>query len=464
MSLAERLRSIDPAWRAALVAFVIARLALTAWSLLIFSMFPVVVQNVDLFGSPVLAAFDLATSERHAYTRQIDATTLSFRPAGRGYVMDVQSGSIWSLAASQAIAGKYAGSMLRSSTYTVEDVFPYRGVAAPPSVLVSAWQRFDTNWYLKIAQKGYASNDGSTVFFPLYPLLIRAVGTVLLQNDLLAALVISNLAAVGVFYFAFKIACQVANPRVAQRTVLFLAIFPSSFFLFGGYTESLFLLLTLASLYTGGQGRWGFAGILGALAALTKLQGVLLIVPLAYLWWRQARSQASESSRASALLIGIAQLALIPIATGAFLLWQNLFVDHASLLTSYEGSLYAQFVLPWENVRAALSLWAGGRASLIDILNLLVTVLFVVMTGLVWVKLPREYGLYTVSMLLAPLFRMTTTQPLVSMVRYVLVLFPVFILWGMWGRNPWVNRIAVYLSFPLALYLSAQFVLWGWVG
>jgi hypothetical protein len=464
MKLGERFRNMDPAWRTALGAFLIARLALTCWSLLLFWLIPTIVQNLDLFGSPVLAAFDLTSSERYTYTRQIDATTLSFRPAGRGYVMDVETRSTWSLAAGQAIAGKYAGSTLQPSTFTTEDVFPYRGVGAPSNALLSVWQRFDANWYLKIAEQGYASNDGSTVFFPLYPLLIRALGSVLLQNDLLAALVISNLAAIGVFYFAFKIALQLANPRVARRTVLFLAIFPSSFFLFAGYTESLFLLLALASLYAGGQSRWWVAGILGALAALTKLQGVLLIIPLGYLWWRQARALASEGSRDLNAWIGVAPLALIPMATGAFLLWQYWFVDRASLLTSYEGSLYAQFVWPWENMAAALSLLVAGRASAIDLLNLLATVLFVVMAVLVWIKLPRQYGLYTVAMLAAPLFRMTTTQPLVSMLRYVLVLFPVYILWAMWGKNQWVNRAVVYLAFPLALYASAQFVLWGWVG
>jgi hypothetical protein len=67
-------------------------------------------------------------------------------------------------------------------------------------------------------------------------------------------------------------------------------------------------------------------------------------------------------------------------------------------------------------------------------------------------------------MFFAPLLRMTTSQPLVSMVRYVLALFPVFIVLGGWGRNAWVNRLLVYSSVPLQLYLSAQFLMWGWVG
>jgi hypothetical protein len=58
---------------------------------------------------------------------------------------------------------------------------------------------------------------------------------------------------------------------------------------------------------------------------------------------------------------------------------------------------------------------------------------------------------------------MTTIQPLVSMSRYVLVLFPLFCLLAQWGEKPWVNRIIVYASFLAALYFSAQFFSWGWV-
>jgi hypothetical protein len=82
----------------------------------------------------------------------------------------------------------------------------------------------------------------------------------------------------------------------------------------------------------------------------------------------------------------------------------------------------------------------------------------------VWRALPREFALYATVMFLAPLFRMTTTQPLVSMLRYVLILFPMFMLWAQWGKNGWVNRAVIYVSFPLSLYFSAQFWMWGWVG
>jgi hypothetical protein len=150
---------------------------------------------------------------------------------------------------------------------------------------------------------------------------------------------------------------------------------------------------------------------------------------------------------------------LLPLSTTAFLAFTNL-----SLLASYEGELHARFVMPWDNVLASITLLSSGQGSPIDAINLVATIGFGAMLFIVWKKLPREYGLYSLAMFFAPLFRMTTTQPLVSMDRYALALFPVFMLWGIWGKNSWVNRAVVYLSFPLQLYLSAQFVMWGWVG
>jgi hypothetical protein len=152
-------------------------------------------------------------------------------------------------------------------------------------------------------------------------------------------------------------------------------------------------------------------------------------------------------------------LLLIPMVTAAFLTSTNL-----SLLSTYEGELNARFVLPWVNVWTAISALALGQGSPIDALNLVLTVLVGLMLVDVGRTLPREDFIYALAMYAAPLFRMTTSQPLVSMDRYALVLFPVFILWGAWGQDSRVARAIIYLSFPLSLYLSAQFALWGWVG
>jgi hypothetical protein len=96
--------------------------------------------------------------------------------------------------------------------------------------------------------------------------------------------------------------------------------------------------------------------------------------------------------------------------------------------------------------------------------DLLFTLIFIAMVVPVWRLLPRLYGVYYVSMLALYLIRMGTIHPLYAMTRYVLVLFPAFVLLGGWGRNPWINRAVLYLSWPLLLFMSGVFALWGWIG
>jgi hypothetical protein len=375
--------------------------------------------------------------------------------------VDAQTGSNWSLRDGRAVSGKFVGRTLGASAYSVEEIFPYHGMAVEPNPLLALWQRFDTNWYLAIATRGYAA-DGSTVYFPLYPFLIRAVSAVI-GNAMLAALLVSNLALIGVLVMLYRLTETLFDTASARRTVAYLFLFPTGFFLLAAYTESLFLLFVVGAFVFGQRGRWLLAALFGTLAALTRLQGVLLIVPLAYMWWKgeggRMKDEALCDLRCALHILRGLVLLLIPVITVAFLVLTNF-----ALLTIYEGQLHARFVMPWENIGVAITLLASGRGSFIDALNLLATLGIGAMLVVVWEKMPLEYTLYALVMWLAPLFRMTTTQPLVSMVRYALALFPMFVVWGAWGKNTWVNRAIVYLSFPLNLYLSAQFVMWGWVG
>lgn len=456
ISLKNKIARIDPAWRWAIGVYLGARVFYTLWSVVVMLLAPTILQNLNLFGAPLVAYFDLKTSERYVYARTVDGQTLTFRAAEGGTMRDAETDSVWSLQNARAISGALVGKTLQTAAYTTEDVFPYRGVAAETHPLLGVWQRFDTNWFLKIARRGYAGDDGSTVYMPLYPLLIRAGSVVLFDNALLAAILISNLSLVVALYLLYRMTDELFDAAAAKRALLYVVIFPTAFFWFAAYTESLFLLLALASLFLARQEKWWWAGVCGALAALTRLQGVLFVVPLAYLVWANVGERKFQITR-KVVRAGL-PLLLIPAATFAFLWYSNL-----TLLQSYEGELHARFVLPWENVWADVALILQQQATLVDVANLAVTVLFGAMLIPVWRRLPRAYALYAVVMFLAPLFRMTTTQPLVSMLRYVLVLFPVFMLWALWGKNGWVNRAVVYLSFPLSLYFSAQFWLWGWV-
>lgn len=450
-NLFDNWKRLSPEWRFALTAFLVARVALSLWSLVVYSVFPVSLQNYDFFGEPILTVFNLKTSERYVYSRQVDGKTLTFRMIDQDHVFDDQTGSIWSIDGGKALQGEHVGRFLKPSSQTSEDIFPYLGIPPERNVLLSLWQRFDANWYLKIAARGYEGSDGSTVYFPVYPILIRILSFVFLP--MFAAMLISNLSLIGVLVLMYRLVSGLADESTTRRALVYFLIFPTSFFLTAPYTESLFLLFALGSLYTASRRYWAWAATWGTFAALTRLQGVLLIIPLAYMLWRESGELSLKKMTVRAL-----PLIFIPLGTLTFLAFANL-----SLINTYRETLHAKFVLPWDNIRAAISLLMRGGGGIVDALNLIVTLGLLAMTYFVWRKLPLEYALFSLLMLVAPMFRMTTTQPLVSMSRYALAVFPVFIVLGMWGGKRWVNRVVVYTSLLLQLYLSAQFILWGWV-
>jgi hypothetical protein len=349
----------------------------------------------------------------------------------------------------------------RAPTTPDEVLRPYQGMEpisgglAEP--LLGVWQRFDTLWYIKIATQGYSPENESTVYFPLYPSLIRLLGTIFLGDYLLAALFISNLAYIGVLFYLHKLTEMEFNRPAARRSVTYLAIFPTAIFFLAAYTESLFLFLTLAAFYYAKEKRWWLAGALGFLSSLTRLQGIVLIIPLLYMYLRD------RAFRLSRLRPDILALIVIPGGAALFLAYQHLSIGSTSLLATYQTELHALFVLPWDNIIASIQKVLSPEGTFINVLNLTVTCLFLAMTALSFRKLPLEYSIYMLVTIFVLLLRRTTLQPLVSMSRYVLVLFPAFMMWGHWGRNPRFQRLVVYPSVALLLYLSGQFAMWGWV-
>jgi hypothetical protein len=338
---------------------------------------------------------------------------------------------------------------------------PFQGVepisGGVSELLLGVWQRFDTLWYLRIAAQGYALDDGSTVYFALYPMFIRLLGTIFGGNYLLAALVISNLAFVGVLFCLYRLTERQFGEMAARRSTLYLSIFPTAFFFLAAYTESLFLLLTLAAFVTAQEKRWWLAGTLGFLASLTRLQGIVLVAPLLYMY---LRDKSWHLSRLGPHMLGPL---IIPLGAVLFVAYQYVEVGSAPLINTYQTQLYAQFVWPWDNIIATCQKILSPEGTFINALNLSMAGVFLAMTVLSFRGLPREYGIYMAVTLCALMLRRTTIQPLVSMSRYVLVLFPAFMLWGRWGRNPRVQRLIVYPSVAMLLYLCGQFVMWGWV-
>lgn len=353
---------------------------------------------------------------------------------------------------------------------------PYLGTEILGDGLLAPWQRFDSNRYMRIAMEGYAHEEDS-VFPPLYPLLVRGIGTVLsiIPHDFLengeraakvspttrymsAGILVSNLACLACFWLFYQVASQKIGATNATRALIYFALFPTGFFLFAAYTEPLFILLVMGTLWSAEKGSWASAGICAFLATLTRTTGVVLFIPLLY---------ATLSTRPRLHITLPLLLSFSPLfAFGLFLTYRHL-LGLPAISQIYAQHWHQTTSLPGYDLFTAAKIMITGQGVRAGELTLLLDFLTVfLLLGAVWITFRRfggVYGWYLAMMLLFMLLPRSDWKPLYSFTRYALAFFPMFWWWASAGTNAWLNRLILYPSLLLYLYLSGQFFIWGWV-
>ena len=295
----------------------------------------------------------------------------------------------------------------------------------------TAWERHDALWFLRIASEGYRVDDASAAFFPLYPLLSRWVATPLGESWLLGAYLVSNLALVAGLTVLYRLTALEFSDSFARRTVLYLAVFPTSLFLFAPYTESLFLALSVGCLYAARRSSWLLAGYLGAMASLTRSTGLLLVLPLAVEALLQLRSsRAPRRRRLLSLGAGLGASAAVAAGIGSyFLYWHRLAGDWRRPLDVQGSNWSREKSWPWETIEAGFregtryfGAYAGGYHT-VD----LVLVAVALVAG-VWIllRVRLTYSLYYWAALLFPMTLAFGGRPFLSMPRFLVVMVPLF--------------------------------------
>ncbi len=289
----------------------------------------------------------------------------------------------------------------------------------PGELLLGVWERSDALWYLHLARDGYESAGGGTAFMPLYPAGIRALSTAGLP-PLLAALLLSNGAFLVALVGLFRLAERDFGPGVARRGVWYQALFPASFFLLAPYTESLYLALAVWALLRAREGRWTQAGILGALAAGTRTVGILVLLPLALEFWLARRRESGPGlGQGTALL-------LVPLGLGAVMLVQWTATGDPLAFVHAQDGWQRTFRWPWLTLAGGLgqaAQFAGVESGGIYLFEA-AAALYAVLLGLATTRMPASYGLFTWSALLVPLASPYAGNLLMSLPRFVAVLFP----------------------------------------
>ena len=309
------------------------------------------------------------------------------------------------------------------------------------------WARWDSDWFLRIAENGYSWPSSTPAFFPLYPALVAAAGRVLGGHYVLAGVLLSLAAAAGAFALLYRLTATRLGEETARHAVLFLAVAPTSLFFGAVYSESLFLLLAVATFLAAERGRFWKAGALAGLALLTRSAGVALLPALAVLAWR-----APDRRRA---LAGVATAPL-------------LFAVYPLLLAIWIGRplafLDAQKIV-WERHLSPAGPIGGVIAGVQDrqVLDLAVAAAVIVLGAVAWRRIGVAYGLYTLTSVALPLTFVSDKDALLSMQRFVVVAFPAFMALATIARSRRaVALTAAILGAGLCVYV-VRWALWYWV-
>lgn len=311
-------------------------------------------------------------------------------------------------------------------------------MSGTPSLFWDGFVRFDSGWYYQIARNGFSytpEGRDSIAFFPVFPLLMRYVGRAFgrAPSDLyLGGIIVSwtsfVVAAVGLYYLA-----RLDLPRrLAERAVLFTAIFPFAFFFGVVYTESTFLMFTVLSFYCFRTRRWIGGGMFGALASATRVNGIFILPALAWIAWRAAERTSRDRLTAAAGLV------MVTFGIGAYSLFVYWLTDiPGGSRNPFEWAAaiqrwgYNPGGFPWlaplqllqQLLTHPVEYFSTDRIAPYDTLNGLAGMLFVAAVPFVWRRLGAGYGLFMLANLWLPL----SSGVFEGVGRYCAVLFPCFI-------------------------------------
>jgi Mannosyltransferase (PIG-V) len=365
-----------------------------------------------------------------------------------------------------------------------------RSLAEP---LLSPLARWDAAWYLRIAESGYGGSDVRAAFFPLYPLVVRAVAAPFGASPgalLVAAYVVSLAAFLGALVLLHRLVSLELGRPLAQPVLLLLAVFPAALFFGAPYSESLFLLLAVGAFYAARTGRWAWAGAAAAGAAATRSAGVLLLLPLAMLWWSAGRPIAAPRAepaawRTARKLGSVAWLLLAPLGLAAYAVFLGLAEGDAWRFLDVQDAWSRELTVPlggaWDGLGAAIDgarqLLSGqtevvyfdeaaGDPYRIAAINLMLfgSLVFALVACVGCLRrLPKAYGAWVAASLVLPLTFPVKPQPLMSLPRFLAVLFPIFMWLALWSEERRATaRVAAVSALGLGLF-TAQFASWHWI-
>jgi hypothetical protein len=340
-------------------------------------------------------------------------------------------------------------------------------------VLVIPWARYDAVWFEHILIQGYLAEDGSTSFHPLYIWLSYPLYRLGVAASV-SLLITSTLAALIFLLMFYKLARLDLEPATAWSALLLVATFPAAFILFAPYTESLFLVWATAALFSIRREWWGRAALFSFLAALSRQQGVFLVLPLAWGVWEASRKSWSAGKKA--WWVWLAPLAA-PAGLAAWGIYRIGFLHEGKLdFSTIQGLIYSAllspsadkiiagqaFRWPWEAFAIAISK-AIHTPEMNVMVNLALGIGFLIAFLVAWKHMQITDRLYCLAIILVSFCVTTGQYAYASLPRHLFLATPVFI--GLSAAlQKWRYKHILLACQVLGLiFLLYLYVLNGWI-
>ncbi len=320
---------------------------------------------------------------------------------------------------------------------------------------VNALTQFDSVSYVTIAKEGYSlKNYHINAFFPLYPYIIK-ISSYIIKDYFIAAIISSWVFFFLAFYFLYKLIVSQYNPCVANKSILLFLTFPTSFFVFVAYSESLFLFLSITSLFFAQKDKWHLASFLAFLASMTRSVGFFLVIPLLLIYLNKQNISFSDIRHPSKIFrklnINFICILCVPLGFLTALLIQSIYTKNLFSWFIAEKMWNRTLSLPFVSIFNAFLAILYNHAivfKLYNLFNLAIVCLWIRTLILTRNRLPLPYFLYGIVIMLPSL----CSTKLEAISRYILVNFPFFIAFSIFSER-------IKKPFFLAYLIGSVFML-----
>lgn len=342
----------------------------------------------------------------------------------------------------------------------------------PNNIFLDVWARWDSGFYLSIINDGYSfvvGQQSNVAFFPLYPLLVNLLSSVT-GNVLLAAIIISNTCLLGALLFLYKLTELEFDKETAGRTVFYIAAFPTAFFFSAVYTESTFLVFSIGALYFARKQEWGWAATMGMLCSMSRIVGVISFGVIGLEWLRYHGWTFSTIHKPDAWKnmwngiktdwVNLAVIFLVPLGLISYMIFLHINFNDPIAFSTVQSAWGREQIGPvavlMRDARLLLSgdflrgqIWYHIALDLVPALAVLASLVWM------WRRLGESYAILSALSILIPL-----NSGSQSLSRYVLVVFPFFMLLGYLGKHKLIDRTLMILFSVFLGIFTGLFVNW----